>query len=160
MTLTGTDMGDVSRVVFATVPASNVTVLSDTSVEVMSPPASHPGPVLVSVFNEANQGGAPACMSGSSCQTSFTYLLQPTVTGVQPVQGPSSGGTSVTITGTGFTAGCTVIFGGTQSTRVTFVNGGELTAISPPGAVGTVDVEVVSPGGTSGAETGDRFTYL
>ena len=40
----------------------------------------------------------------------------PTVSSISPVSGTTAGGTAVTITGTGFTAGATVNFGGTAAT--------------------------------------------
>ena len=44
---------------------------------------------------------------------------QPTVTAISPNSGPTSGGTSVTITGTGFATGATVTIGGAAATNVT-----------------------------------------
>src|SRR5262245_16073660 len=41
-----------------------------------------------------------------------TVVTQPTVTGVSPAQGPTTGGTVVTITGANFVAGAAVTFGG------------------------------------------------
>jgi len=49
----------------------------------------------------------------------FTYVPAPTVVGVAPSAGPVEGGTTVVITGTGFEAGATVAFGGTDATGVT-----------------------------------------
>ena len=43
----------------------------------------------------------------------FTYVVPPvpTVTGVSPTSGPSTGGTTVTVTGTGLTGATAVNFG-------------------------------------------------
>lgn len=82
----------------------------------------------------------------------------PTVTGVSPNGGPSTGGTSVTITGTGFTCVTGVKFGGTPATTFTVVNSTTITATSPPGT-GTVDVTVTNCNGTSPTNPGDQFTY-
>jgi hypothetical protein len=83
----------------------------------------------------------------------------PTVTGVTPNTGPSSGGTTVTITGTGFTCVTGVKFGTTPAATFTVVNGTTITATSPPGTPGTVDVTVTSCNGTSPTGTGDQFTF-
>jgi hypothetical protein len=62
------------------------------------------------------------------------------VTGVAPTSGPDTGGTSVTITGTGFDSGVTnVTFGGTAATGVTFVNATTITATTPAHAAGAVE---------------------
>ena len=82
----------------------------------------------------------------------------PTVTGVTPSSGPSTGGTSVTISGTGFTCVTGVKFGNTPATTFTVVNSTTITATSPPGT-GTVDVTVTNCNGTSPTGTGDQFTY-
>ncbi len=52
--------------------------------------------------------------TGTSAGT-FTFVPAPTVTGLAPTSGPASGGTSVVITGTGFTGATAVQFGGTAS---------------------------------------------
>lgn len=81
----------------------------------------------------------------------------PTVTGNAPATGPAAGGTVITITGTGFTAGATVTVGGTPATGVTVVSATSITATVPAHALGVVDVAVTS-GGTTVTATGG-FTY-
>ncbi|ADQ80263.1 cell surface receptor IPT/TIG domain protein [Paludibacter propionicigenes WB4] len=83
----------------------------------------------------------------------------PTITSISPTSGTTTGGTSVTITGTNFTSGSTVKFGTTSSSSVTFNSATSLTATSPSGS-GTVDVTVTTPGGTSTTSTNDQFTYV
>jgi hypothetical protein len=43
-------------------------------------------------------GGTSAAVAGDR----FTYVAAPAVTSISPTSGPAAGGTSVTITGTGF----------------------------------------------------------
>jgi alpha-tubulin suppressor-like RCC1 family protein len=83
----------------------------------------------------------------------------PTVTAVSPAAGPTAGGTTVTITGTDFTGATEVKFGGTNAT-FTFNSPTSITAFSPARAVGTVDVTVTSPSGTSPTMPQDRFAYV
>ena len=53
----------------------------------------------------------------------FTFKgATPTVTAVAPTSGPTSGGTTVTITGTGFTGATQVAFGPVAATRFTVVS--------------------------------------
>jgi hypothetical protein len=83
----------------------------------------------------------------------------PTVTGVSPTSGPTAGGTSVTITGTGFTGATAVKFGTTSAPTFTVNSATQITATAPAGT-GTVDVTVTTPGGTSAVNApADRFTY-
>ena len=91
--------------------------------------------------------------------TQAVAAAPPTVTGISPTSGPAAGGTSVTITGTGFTGATAVDFGTTAATNVTVVNDTTITADSPAGT-GIVDVTVTTPGGTSATSAADQFTYI
>src|SRR5499433_3669799 len=82
----------------------------------------------------------------------------PTVTNVNPNTGPTSGGTSVTITGTNFSGVTAVRFGSNAAGSFTVDSATQITATSPAG-VGTVDVTVTTASGTSAISSGDRFTY-
>jgi len=82
----------------------------------------------------------------------------PTVTSISPTSGPSAGGTTVSVTGTWFFPGSAAAFGGVAGTAVSTSAPTTLTVTSPSGVL-TVDVEVTTAGGTSGAVAGDRFTY-
>jgi hypothetical protein len=90
--------------------------------------------------------------------------VAPTITGISQNTGATTGGTSVTITGTGFVSGSTVNFveqGNSQlSLPATYanVNGStSITAVSPAITTGSnYLVTVTTPGGTV---TGPVFTY-
>ena len=86
----------------------------------------------------------------------------PAVTGVNPNTGPISGGTPVTITGTGFTGATTVTFGGKPATGVVVDSPTQITAIDPAAtSAGMVNVLVTTAtGGTSAQVTADQFTYV
>jgi PKD repeat protein len=100
---------------------------------------------------------------GTSIGTARTILVgkapAPSVGGVAPKSGPAAGGTSVTILGTGFTDASAVSFGTSAAASFTVSSPTTITAVSPPGAKGRVDVQVTSPEGTSAASKRDRFTY-
>jgi large repetitive protein len=67
-----------------------------------------------------------------------------TLTEVKPLTGPTTGGTSVTLTGTGFAPGATVTFGGAPATGMK-VTSTQIDAVTPPHVAGKVDVEVCNP---------------
>jgi pectate lyase len=83
----------------------------------------------------------------------------PTVTAISPASGPAAGGTSVTITGSGFTGATGVNFGSTSATDVIVVDDTSITATSPAGAAGVVDITVTTVG-PSATDTNDQFTYI
>ncbi len=66
---------------------------------------------------------------------------------VLPNYGSALGGDLVTITGTGFVPGATVMFGLTPAMTVTVVNDTTITATSPAGLEGWVDIVVTNPSG-------------
>ena len=97
--------------------------------------------------------------SGFTAQTAFKDA--PSITSVSPSSGPTTGGTSVTITGTGFTSGqdpFTVTFGSTSVTG-TRIDNTHLSATTPAHAAGAVNVTVTDKGGAPGATLNNGFTY-
>ena len=88
---------------------------------------------------------------------SFKFANCLTVASVSPASGPASGGTPVTITGSGFTSPATVSFGGVAASAAAVVNATTITTTTPAHPVGKVDVKVNSAGQT-GTCTG-CFTY-
>jgi hypothetical protein len=89
----------------------------------------------------------------------YNYTASPpTVTGVSPSSGPTAGGTSVTITGTSLTGATAVKFGATNAS-ITANTATSITATSPAGTPGSVDITVVTTGGTSATGASDQFTY-
>jgi hypothetical protein len=91
--------------------------------------------------------------------TAPTTVPAPTLTTVAPTSGLIVGGTVVTLTGTGFTAGevTGVTFGGVPAASWAITSATTITATTPEHAQGVVDVVVV---GTSGNATkAGGFTY-
>jgi len=85
----------------------------------------------------------------------------PAVTGLDPISGSTAGGTSVTITGTGFTDVTSVSFGGDEATDVVAGGSGtEISCTAPAHSEGTVDVQVTTAAGSSENTAADDFTYL
>lgn len=86
-------------------------------------------------------------------------LIIPTVTSISPISGPTAGGTSVSINGTGFTGATAVTFGTRPATSFTFNGDTSITAVSPAQTAGVVDVTVTTPYGTSATSPTDEFSY-
>ena len=86
------------------------------------------------------------------------YAPSVTVTSIAPNSGPSSGGTIVSIGGTGFESGATVSLGGAAATGVVVASATLIQATTGPHAAGTVSVTVTNPDATAGTLPGG-FTY-
>lgn len=80
-----------------------------------------------------------------------------TIESVTPSQGSSLGGTLITITGTGLAGATSVTVGGVPATNVVSVSAKMVTAVTPAGSVGAVDVSVSGPNGAATAS--GAFTY-
>ena len=84
----------------------------------------------------------------------------PVVSKMTPRNGPPAGGTTVTITGKGFTSPVTVRFGEVAAGEVTVNSATSITAVSPAGIPRSkVDVTVTTSNGTSPIVKKDRFKY-
>jgi hypothetical protein len=97
------------------------------------------------------------------------FKYTPTITQVSPNTGSTAGGESVTITGTGFLSGETIIrFGRVKATAVSCTSWDQdepatettCTVITPPHVAETVDVKaIVSKASSPRSPQGNQFTY-
>ncbi|QIG45063.1 hypothetical protein G5V58_21905 [Nocardioides anomalus] len=149
VTLTGTGFTGDTLVVFGAKPSLAVSAnLAGTELTAELPPSTVAGPVDVTVGTE---GGSDVLASA------FTYVAAPTLASVVPDLGPSAGGTSVALTGSGFRPGMTVTFGETSAT-VAAVTATTATVTTPAHAPGPVAVVVTTPGGS--AALAGAYTYV
>lgn len=145
VTITGTDLANATVTVdgVALTPTAN----SDTSLTFIAP-AHAAGAVSVALTT-----------ARGTATTTYTYLFPPTVTAVTPNSGATTGGATVTLTGTNFLNASAVSFGGAAAGYAVDSNT-QITATSPANAAGTYDVTVTTPGGTSVTSESDQYTYV
>lgn len=89
-------------------------------------------------------------------------MARPAITSISPVSGPDVGGTTVTISGSGFTGATKVTFGSAgRATGVSFLSDTKITAVAPttptPGL--SVHLTVTTPAGTSTKTSADIYHY-
>ena len=82
----------------------------------------------------------------------------PTISAVNPNNGPASGGTPITITGSGLQGTSSVLIGGIPATSVVVVNSTTVTAVTPPGTAGARTVSLTTPAG--GVSVRNGFTFV
>jgi hypothetical protein len=82
----------------------------------------------------------------------------PTVSSVNPSSGSTNGGNAITLNGTGFQQGATVLFGGSALTGTT-VTPTTITGTTPAHAAGAVNVVVTNPDTQTGS-CAACFTYV
>jgi len=153
VTITGSGFVSGATVKFGSVACGSIVVVSATTITCKSP-AHGTGAIIVTV---TTPGGTSAT---STSTDAFTYDAVPAISALSPAQGYTTGGTYVTVTGTGFVSGATVKFGSALASSVVVVSSTSIKCVSPAGTVGVVAVSVSTPGGTSSASSVDKFTYV
>lgn len=98
--------------------------------------------------------------SGIGIALAFQPPPPATVTSVSPAAGGLSGGTTVTIEGTGFTADCTVDIGGAAATSVVVVSATQITCVTPARTAGAKTVTVTNAGGDGTLASGYTYTSV
>ena len=91
--------------------------------------------------------------------TNYTYAIPPTLSSVSPAFASTSGGATITVTGTDFVSGASVLIGGSPCTPVTFVNSTTLTCISPGATALVGNVKVTNPDYQT-STIGSAFTFI
>jgi len=142
-TITGTNFSSTTSVTVGGAAAS-FSVLSDTSIRITTP--SRPAGAATVVVTTV----------GGTASSTFTYLAPPALSTITPASGPTTGGTSVTISGSGMSGATGVTFGGEPGT-VAATSDTSVTVTAPAGSAGTVTVALTTPGGTSSLT--NAYTY-
>jgi kumamolisin len=108
-----------------------------------------------------------AAYQPASVEEPFAVQARPVVTSVSPASGPATGGTTVTITGSGFGAGAVVRV--SQGSAAPAIEAGSVEVISPneiiavtggPAKPGNWNLQVSTSAGTSASSTSDDFRYV
>ena len=128
------------------------TLNSDSQITVLAPPDLQGGSVYINVLNP-NTGGVQS-------KTEYTYLPPPVINSVNPDFGPTIGGNSVVLSGSGFTGATAVTFGSTAASSFAVNSDSQITATAPPEAEATVAVQVTSPAGTTAASVSSEYSFV
>jgi subtilase family serine protease len=147
VTITGSNLSAVTSVRFGSSPATSFTVVSNTQLTAVAPAGRGNATVSLTTIDGAAH---PA--------KTYQYLATPTVRSLSPRTGKRTGGTRVTVSGTSFVEVAGVRFGSRPARSFRVVSATKLVAVAPAGG-GTVAIRVTTPGGTSTASTGTRFSY-
>ncbi len=153
VTLTGTHFSAITSVTFRGLAATDVTLVSSTSLTCTTPAASI-GAASVQVTTPSGTNAANSLYNYVPPAPTVTHT---TAGGISPASGSTLGGTLVTITGTNLTTAGVVTIGGVPAMNVTVLSDTSLTCIAPAGSVGPASVVVSTAGGVNADNT--LFTY-
>jgi hypothetical protein len=95
--------------------------------------------------------------ASASLNASIAPPSSPVVSAISPQSGATSGGTTVTVSGSNFASGATVLFGGTTAASVKVLSSSQVQAVTPAHIAGTVAVSLSQNGQT--ATLSNSFTY-
>ncbi len=104
VTIDGNNFSQVTQVLFGTTPATSFKIISNTELEVISPPGTSGTKANITIL----EGSLPS--QADPPYDTFTYTSGPAVESLSINYGPASGGVSITINGTGFTGTTKVSF--------------------------------------------------
>jgi N-acetylneuraminic acid mutarotase len=115
--------------------ASSVEVMSSSIITALTPPGQ-PGAENVLVLNPDMQIAIRS--------EGYTYNPIPTITRLIPDHGPSSGGATITVEGSGFLLGARVVIG-EKATTTMVRDDMTIEAVAPPNPQGVWDVRIINP---------------
>lgn len=149
ITITGRHFKKGAVVRFGGVKGTSVKVINSRKITVVTP-RQFGTSVPVRVTTKAGK-------SAKSGQATLTYLMIPAVSGLSEQFGTTTGGETLTVSGSDFTQVSKVLFGSTPGTNLNVTSTRSLTVVAPAGAAGITSVRVVTPGGTSPVTLGSVY---
>lgn len=138
VTLRGFDLGGALEVRFGESPGLDLQVMDDQTLTVTAPP--RPAGVVDVTVIAANRPEL-------TLKKAYKYYAELTVTAVQPAEGPSSGGSQITVTGSGFDAKTRFFFGEAQAIQTVVVDETTAMMLAPAHAPGPVHVSALGSDG-------------
>jgi cytochrome c553 len=151
--LTGTGFQSGANVTVGGVACGDLSVLSSTQISCIT--GAHAAGA-VSVVIE-NPDGQSATLSGAYTYAS-TSPPSPTISSISPTSGSGSGGTTLTISGTGFSSGATVSVGGSTCSSPAVTGSTTITCTTAVHLGGAATVTVTLTSGQS-ATLDNAYTY-
>jgi len=134
----------------------NFTEQNDSNIFFNAPPYNGLNPCSVTV---TSVNGQTSTLSAAYSYFAVSTLPGPAITSVVPSSGVTTGGTTVTITGTGLYQNTTVTVGGVAATNITYIDDEHLTAVTPASASGAGSADIVLTNGVGTTTDSGGFTY-
>jgi hypothetical protein len=143
-----TEATRVTALKFGSNAVQSFQVIDDETIDARVPPGSV-GPAAITIENANGRFVCAGC---------FTYYEEVFLRAATPREGPLRGGTTVTLTGAGFTPDVHVLFGGQSAPAFSVGSSSSMTVTAPRAvAAGTVDVTVYSKNGLGALRRAYRY---
>ena len=148
ITIRGTGFTGLQTVLIGGKPALNPVLLGDDTLTVITPPGTF-GPVPVHVLTDRGTG---------LLAHGYAYTMAPQVTSVSPAAGPTAGGKTAVIHGTGLSKDVVLTIGGATASLIALTGTTAAQVLVPPGAAGKADVTALTSSGTGTLPGGYVYT--
>lgn len=155
VTLIGQGFDNSTQVTVGGQPVTGLRFLGPSTLSAVVPPGEV-GPAEIVVSSQQRQA---RLVRGFWYFNAGSGQAAPTLTRVTPAAGPQGGGTRVLLSGNGFAPGARAFFGSAEASQVLQVSATTLSAVTPPGALGPVEVRVLNPDGQV-ASLAQGFVYV
>lgn len=156
VTVRGSGLSSASRLEFDNWPCTSLVAIDDSTVSCSLDSTGMPAGTF---FPELTfSGGEVIYGSVSITVVAPTPSPAPTISNISPPNGSTNGGTSIVISGSGFSPGATLTIGGASAT-ITNLTPTLIWATTPPNSAGSADIVVTNPDGQSVTAPGG-FTYI
>jgi len=146
--ITGGGLLDVVEILFGDTAALDPFPVSDHLLVALSPPRGR-GVVDVTVVTATGER--------ATLPLAYTYADPVQLTAVAPESGHWLGGERITVYGSGFTEDAVILVGGRPALQVAHSDDGTLSAVTPEGLPGKVDVHVSTGEGVGRLQQGYEF---
>ena len=147
ITISGAYFTGATSVTIGGAPATNMVVVSSTTITAVTP-AHAAGSVSITITTPSRT---------STFQNAFVYASS-SILSIVPNMGVVGGGALITISGNYLGGATSVTIGGAPATNLVVVSPTTITAVTPTGTLGPVDVVVTTPAGTLTSLNG--FAYV
>ena len=150
ITVIGSGLGFIEKALIGNAECTDVTIINDNSLTCITPPAGITPTVDLVLIGKANKRATLA--------DAYKYQASPAITSFTPTSGKTSGGDILTITGSGFLEGATVLLGNSVCEDVTVLSSTSLQCTTNFHSLGDVKIKVTNSDGQSVDSTGN-FTF-
>lgn len=150
VSIVGSGLSSASDVIFGDVSAKSFTVVNDSEIDAIAPAVASPSTIAITV---SSPNGDAIWFDA------FTYEIS--VDEIFPTSGPVSGGTPVSITGSGLSGAASVLFGDQPGVDFKLVGDDQILVTTPAAAgAGNTDISILTASGSNLYIAFEGFTYF
>jgi hypothetical protein len=150
ITVIGSGLGFIEQAILGTDECTDVTIINDNAFTCITPPAGITPTVDLVLIGKANKR--------ATLSNAYIYQASPAITSFTPTSGKTIGGDTLTITGSGFLNGATVLLGNSLCKDVIVLSSSSIQCTTSFHTRGDVTIKVTNSDGQV-VESSSSFTF-